>query len=61
MRNASRFIPGEEIEAVPRWGFGAADSSALEAFERAQSNAAVQACDEVMRQQAYTDIRNMQV
>lgn len=57
MRNASRFIPGEEIQAVSQWNFGAVDSSALEALERAraQSDAAEQARDEVVRQQAYAE------
>lgn len=57
MRDASRFIPGEEIHAVSQWNFGAVDTSALEAFERAraQTDAAAQARDEAVRQQAYAE------
>ena len=57
MRNASRFIPGEEIEAVSQWSFGAVDTRAVEALERAraQSDVAAQARDEVVRQQAYAE------
>ena len=57
MRSASRFIPGEEIEAVSQWSFGAVDTRAVEALERAraQSDVAAQARDEVVRQQAYAE------
>lgn len=57
MRSTSRFIPGEQIEAVSQWRFGAVDGSALETLqrERAQSDAAAQARDEVARQQGYAE------
>ena len=57
MRNASRFIPGEEIEAVSQWSFGAVDTTALEAIERAraQSDTVALARDEGVRQQAYAE------
>ena len=29
MRNLSRFIPGEEIDAVSQWNFSAVDTDAL--------------------------------
>jgi flagellar assembly protein FliH len=55
MRSPSRFIPGEEIDAVSRWNFGAVDSASLHmaAQTRARQDAADEARDEVLRQEGY--------
>lgn len=65
MRHLSRFIPGEEIDAVARWDFGDVDADLLQlqADARARADAEAQARqaqrdaerDEVVRQQAYAE------
>ena len=55
MRNYTRFIPGEEIDAVAQWDFGAVDSRALllAAQARAQQEAVERAQDEAVRQEGF--------
>lgn len=55
MRNYSRFIPGEEIDSVERWDFGAVDSAALllAAKVKVAEDTAEQEKDEVLTQQGY--------
>lgn len=61
MRNLTRFIPGEEIDAVAQWNFAAVDTDSLRlaAQARAEQDAAAQerdaARDEVVRQRAYAE------
>ncbi len=57
MRNLSRFIPGEEIDAVAQWSFGAVDSAALRAMAKAQTeeDLAQAARDDVVRTQAFAE------
>ena len=57
MRNLSRFIPGEEIDAVAQWSFGAVDSAALRAVAKAQTeeDLAQAARDDVVRTQAFAE------
>ncbi|MCW5640700.1 MAG: flagellar assembly protein FliH [Rhodoferax sp.] len=65
MRHLSRFIPGEEIDAVARWDFGDVDADLLqiEADDRARAEAEAQQRqaerdaqrDEQVRQQAYAE------
>lgn len=57
MRNYTRFIPGEEIDAVQQWDFGAVDTRALllAAQARAQQQAAERAQDDTLRQQGFTE------
>lgn len=52
MRNYSRFIPGEEIDAVAQWRFGSMDAATLLEQEQSAESAA-QA--EAMRQQGFSD------
>jgi flagellar assembly protein FliH len=55
MRTLSRFIPGEEIEAVSQWNFGAVDTDALRlaAKVRDEQEALNLVRDEAVRQEAY--------
>lgn len=55
MRNLSRFIPGEEIEAVSQWSFGSVDTDALllAARERDEQESRSLLRDEAVRQQAF--------
>ena len=55
MRNYARFIPGEEIEAVEQWNFGAIDTAAqmLAAQTKARELQAAVAQDESVREQAF--------
>ena len=55
MRNHSRFIPGEEIEAVARWSFSAVDTTSLllAAESDALRKAEDQTRDETVRQEGY--------
>jgi flagellar assembly protein FliH len=55
MRTSSRFIPGEEIDAVSQWSFGAVDTASLRALAKAQAaeDAAGAARDNAVREQAY--------
>ncbi len=61
MRTLSRFIPGEEIDAVSQWNFSAVDSASLQlaaqalAKQEAADRARDDARDEQVRQQAYAD------
>lgn len=65
MRNLSRFIPGEEIDAVSQWNFSAVDSESLrlaaqaradqQAADRALALARDERRDEEVRQLAYAD------
>lgn len=51
MRNYSRFIPGEEIDAVEQWDFGAVDSASLQLA--AQAKARVDASDREQHETAF--------
>lgn len=55
MRNYSRFIPGEEIDAVQQWRFGAIDTAAqlLAAKVKAREALEDESHAETSRQQAY--------
>lgn len=55
MRNYSRFIPGEEIDSVKQWNFGAVDSAALllAAKVKVHEEAAEQVKDEALTQQGH--------
>lgn len=55
MRNLSRFIPGEQIEAVSHWSFGSVDTDALllAAKERDEQEARSRLRDEAARQEGY--------
>jgi flagellar assembly protein FliH len=57
MRNISRFIPGEEIDAVSQWNFGAVDTDArlLAAKAQDEQDALRRARDEVVRQEAFAE------
>jgi len=51
--NYSRFIPGEEIDAVAEWRFGAVDAAALLLAEQEQARLQQEQA-EVQRQEGYT-------
>ena len=55
MRNLSRFIPGEEIDAVSQWSFGSVDTDSLRLADkaRAEQEALSRVRDESVRQEAY--------
>jgi flagellar assembly protein FliH len=57
MRDYTRFIPGEEIDAVARWDFGAVDTASIllaqQAKAREQAAESVQA--DVLRQEGFAD------
>ncbi len=55
MRNYSRFIPGEEIDVVEQWNFGAIDTASqlLAAQVKAREAAEAAAQGQVMQQQGY--------
>jgi flagellar assembly protein FliH len=54
MRNYTRFIPGEEIDAVAQWRFGDVDAASILLEERGRAKEeAVQA--EIQRQQGYAE------
>ena len=55
MRNHSRFIPGEEIDAVSQWNFAAVDTTSLllAAQSAARQQATDQARDDSLCQQAH--------
>ena len=57
MRNSSRFIPGEQIDAVSQWSFGAVDTLSLLAAAKAREDqeAASQAHDEAVRQRGFAE------
>ncbi len=56
MRNYSKFIPGEEIDAVAQWQFNAVDTAGLllASQAKAREDAGRAAADELARQQGYT-------
>jgi flagellar assembly protein FliH len=55
MRNYSRFIPGEEIDSVEQWSFGAVDSAALilAAKVKVEEETAESVKDDALTQQGY--------
>jgi flagellar assembly protein FliH len=55
MRNYSRFIPGEEIDSVEQWDFGAVDPAALllAAKVKVDEEAAESVKDDALTQQGY--------
>ncbi len=55
MRTLSRFIPGEEIEAVSQWSFGSVDTDSLRlaAKARDEQEALSRIRDEAVRKDAY--------
>ena len=55
MRNHSRFIPGEEIDAVSQWNFGAVDTASLllAAQSREREQIEDKARDDVLRQESH--------
>ncbi len=55
MRNYSRFIPGEEIDSVEQWSFGAVDSAGLllAAKVKVAEDVAEQVKEEALTQQGY--------
>lgn len=57
MRNISRFIPGEDIQAVTQWDFGDVDADMLklEELEQARQSEIDQARDEELRAKAHAD------
>jgi flagellar assembly protein FliH len=57
MRNYSRFVPGEEIDAVEQWSFGAVDTASLllAAQVKARERAADLVKDDVLKQEGYAE------
>ncbi|MHB8948846.1 MAG: flagellar assembly protein FliH [Rhodoferax sp.] len=57
MRNYSRFIPGEEIDAVEQWSFGAVDTASLllAAQAKARDEAADEVRNEACKQEGYAE------
>lgn len=57
MRNYTRFIPGEEIDAVEQWNFGAVDTAAqlLAAQVKARDEASDQVTNDALRQEGYAE------
>lgn len=57
MRNYSRFIPGEEIDAVEQWRFGAVDTASLllAAQAKARDEAADEVRNEAFKQEGYAE------
>jgi flagellar assembly protein FliH len=57
MRNYSRFIPGEEIDAVEQWNFAAVDTASLllAAQVKMRDEAADEVKQEVCRQEGYAE------
>ena len=57
MRTTSRFIPGEQIDAVSRWSFGAVDTDALQLAAKARDEAEAlrRDRDAVVRQEGYAE------
>jgi flagellar assembly protein FliH len=54
MRNYTRFIPGEEIDAVAQWRFGDVDAASILLKERGKSKEEAEQA-EVVRQQGYAE------
>lgn len=57
MRNYSRFIPGEEIDAVEQWSFGAVDTASLllAAQVKVRDEALDQVKSEAIKQEGYAE------
>ena len=57
MRNYSRFIPGEEIDAVEQWRFGAVDTASLllAAQAQARDETADEVRNEACKQEGYAE------
>ena len=57
MRNYSRFIPGEEIDAVEQWNFAAVDTASLllAAQVKVRDEAAEESKQEACRQEGYAE------
>ncbi len=57
MRDYSRFIPGEEIDAVTRWDFGTVDTASILLAQqtKAREVASEKAHSEVVRQEGFAD------
>ena len=57
MRNYSRFIPGEEIEAVEQWSFGAVDTASIlmAAQAKEREEASDQVRNEAFKQEGYAE------
>ncbi|MDO9197814.1 flagellar assembly protein FliH [Rhodoferax sp.] len=57
MRNYTRFIPGEEIDAVEQWNFGAVDTAAqlMAAQVKAREEASDQVTNDALRQEGYAE------
>ena len=57
MRNYTRFIPGEEIDAVEQWDFGAVDTASLllAAKGKARDEALDEVKSEAVRQEGYAE------
>ena len=57
MRNYTRFIPGEEVDTVERWNFGAVDSASIlrAAQAKAHNEASDQVKDDALKQQSYAE------
>ena len=57
MRNYSRFIPGEEIDAVEQWSFGAVDTASLllAAQGKAREEVVDQLREDALKQEGYAE------
>lgn len=57
MRNYTRFIPGEEVDTVEQWRFGAVDTASLllAAQVKVREEVSDQLRDEALRQEAYAE------
>lgn len=57
MRNYSRFIPGEEIDAVEQWSFGAVDTASIlmAAQAKEREEASDQVRNEAFKQEGYAE------
>jgi len=57
MRNYTRFIPGEEIDAVEQWDFGAVDTASIlmAAQAKEREEASDQVKNEALRQEGYAE------
>jgi flagellar assembly protein FliH len=54
MRNYTRFIPGEEIDAVAQWRFGDVDADSILLHEQSRGRVADEQA-EILRQQGYAE------
>jgi flagellar assembly protein FliH len=57
MRDYTRFIPGEEIDAVAHWDFGAVDTASILLAQQAKArqDASEKAHSDVLRQEGFAD------